>query len=72
MTENDYIKAKLDLIKIFISATVAAMFLIAVYNLQTGGVHAVIMILSVIILIPVLVITSWKYLHIAKHLLNEK
>ena len=72
MTENEYIKAKLDLLKLFISATLAAMFLIGVYNLQTGGVHMVIMISAEIILLPLLLFEILTYLQIAKELRNEK
>ncbi len=72
MTENEFIKAKLDLLKLFISATLAAMFLIVVYNLQTGGVHAFTTILAEIILLPLLLFEIWEYLKIAKKLRNEK
>lgn len=72
MTENECIKAKLDLIKLFISATLAAMFLIAVYNLQTGGVHVFTTILAEIILLPLLLFEIREYLKIAKKLRNEK
>lgn len=70
MTENEYIKAQLDLLKLFISATLAALFLICLYNLQTGGVHVFINSLAVIILSPVLLLEIWKYFKIAKKLLE--
>ena len=68
MTENEYIKAELDLIKLFISAILAAAFLIAVYNLQTGGVHVFNTICAVIVLVSALSLTIRKYLQIAKKL----
>ena len=72
MTENEHIKARLDFLKLFINATLATMFLIAVYNLQTGGVHAVTMILAEIILLSLLLFESITYMRIAKKLLKLK
>lgn len=72
MTKNEYIKAELDLIKLFISAILATAFLIAVYNLQTGGVHVFTTILAEIILLPLLIFEILEYLQIAKKLRNEK
>lgn len=37
----EYIKAILDFLKLFVSATLAAMFLIVVYNLQTSGTNVI-------------------------------
>jgi hypothetical protein len=37
MTQMDYVKAKLDLIKVSISAIIGAVFVLALYNLQTSG-----------------------------------
>ena len=70
MTENEYIKAKLDLIKLIISAILAAAFLIAVYDLQTGGVHVVNTTRAVIVLASVLLLAILIYLQIAKKLLE--
>lgn len=70
MTKNEYIKAELDLIKLFISAILATAFLIAVYNLQTGGVHIVNTTCAVIGLMFALVLASRRYLQIAKKLLE--
>lgn len=70
MTENEYIKAQLDLLKLFISATLAALFLICFYNLQTEGVHVFTNSLAVIILSLVLLLEIWKYFKIAKKLLE--
>lgn len=72
MTENEFIKAKLDLFKLFISATLAAIFLILIYNLQTGGVHAVTLGLAEIILLTLLLFETRVYLQNAKKLINEK
>ena len=71
MTENEFIKAKLDLIKLYISAVLAAVFLIAVYNLQTGGVHIVNTMIGVIVLLVGLLILTYGYCLIAKNYLNE-
>ena len=70
MTKNEYIKAELDLMKLFISAILAAAFLIAVYNLQTGGVHVANTTRAVILLASVLLLAIWIYLQIAKKLLE--
>lgn len=70
MTKNEYIKAELDLMKLFISAILAAAFLIAVYNLQTGGVHVFNTTCAVIVLAFALSLASCRYLQIAKKLLE--
>lgn len=68
MTESEYIKAQLDYIKLFISATLVTIFLIGVYNLQTGGVDVINMALGVIIFLFVLAIETWMYVQTAKKL----
>ena len=72
MIENEYIRAKLDGIKLIISATLATIFAIFLYSLQSGGDNIQIVYIFEIILILVLILSSWTYLHVAKEFLGEK
>ncbi|MCK5661664.1 MAG: hypothetical protein KAH86_09900 [Methanosarcinales archaeon] len=68
MNTNEYIKAELDLIKLCISAFLAAIFLIAIYNFETDGAKLYGVIIIEIVFLSVLVILFWQYLKRAKTL----
>jgi len=61
MTETDYVKERLALLKIALTGIVGAMFAIAVYNLQSSGDNFINVMVALIILLVVLSILAKGY-----------
>ncbi len=60
MTQKDYVRAYLDFLKIVMGGFIGAMFVIAIYNLQTSGIFMIASI-SIIFLLIVFVFLSIRY-----------
>lgn len=67
MTQKDYIKEQLALLKIAMTGVIGAMFAMAVYNLQSSGSNVINVMAAVIVLGIVLVLLGRAY----KNLLND-
>lgn len=71
MSKADFIKAKLDLLKIVISALVIAMLGIGVYYFQTQKPNPLTAIVAILAIFIVLYVSVIKYLNYANELKND-
>ncbi len=61
MTERDYVKEKLALIKILVTGIIGAMFAISVYNIQSSGSNFINVMAAIIIALIFLALFAKEY-----------